>query len=226
MWKQLIQVWSSSNLLTQAWDESYEMLEIDQRMFIEALRVLRESDDDCVDEAIRKLDSKVNKYERDVRRKVMTHCSVVGPSELPGGMVLVSIVIDIERIGDYCKNILDLASDHPQRLFVEAYEKDLAEIEASIKFWFAEAVRILREQDEEQARKVMQTYRKSISDTCDKIVQDVVQGATEGLSPQDAAALALYARFLKRISAHLKNILSSVVNPFHRIGYKEKKKAE
>ena len=35
-------------------------------------------------------------------------------------------------------------------------------------------------------------------------------------------ATALYIRFLKRISAHLMNIASSVVNPFDRIGFREK----
>jgi phosphate uptake regulator len=222
MWKQLIRAWSSSNLLAQAWDESYEMLEIDQRMFREAVRILRESDDDHVDESIRKLDAKVNKYERDVRRKVMTHCTVVGSSELPGGMVLVSIVIDIERIGDYCKNILDLASAHPQRLHVSEYEDVLTEIETSLKRNFSEAVGILRQQDVEKARQVMLAYRTRVSDVCDQIVDDVVRGKSHDISAQDAAALVLYVRFLKRISAHLKNILSSVVNPFHRIGYKEK----
>ena len=33
------------------------------------------------------------------------------------------------------------------------------------------------------------------------------------------ASVALYARYLKRIGAHLKNITSSVVNPFESIGY-------
>ena len=116
MWRRLIHTWRSSSLLMQAWDESYEMLNIDQQMFREAVRVLRESDDDQVNQEIRKLDVKVNKYERDVRRKVMTHCTLVGASELPSGMVLVSIVIDIERIGDYCKNILDLAVAHPWKV--------------------------------------------------------------------------------------------------------------
>jgi hypothetical protein len=30
----------------------------------------------------------------------------------------------------------------------------------------------------------------------------------------------LYLRYLKRVSAHLKNIASSVVNPFDRIGFR------
>jgi hypothetical protein len=29
-------------------------------------------------------------------------------------------------------------------------------------------------------------------------------------------------RYLKRVSAHLKNVASSVVNPYHRIGFREK----
>ena len=33
--------------------------------------------------------------------------------------------------------------------------------------------------------------------------------------------VALYLRFLKRISAHSRNLISSVVNPFDRIGYRE-----
>ncbi len=226
MWKQLISAWNSNNLLHQAWDESYDMLDIDRRMFEEAVVVLRQHDDATIDESIRGLDVEVNKYERDVRRKVMTHCAVAGPTELPGGMVLVSIVIDIERIGDYCKNILDLAAAHPQRLSIPAYDEMLVEIESNIQVCFQEVVDILRQQDEQKASHAMTTYRQRISDMCDQIVQDVVAGRLETSPAHSGAALALYARYLKRISAHLKNIVSSVVNPFHRIGYKEKKKVE
>ena len=38
--------------------------------------------------------------------------------------------------------------------------------------------------------------------------------------PNEAVTTALYVRFLKRISAHLMNIASSVVNPFDRIGFR------
>ncbi len=222
MWQQLMKAWRASNLLAEAWEQSYQMLDIDQQMFNEAIHVLRESDDAVVNLEVKKLDTQVNKYERDVRRKVMTHITVVGTSDLPAGMVLVSIVIDIERIGDYCKNILDLASAHPQRLFVPEYEEVLVEIESGIKKGFEESVSILREHDEEKARQVMREYRSRVSDACDEIVENVVRGQTDSLTPADAAALVLYVRYIKRISAHLKNILSSVVNPFHRIGYKEK----
>jgi phosphate uptake regulator len=221
MWKQLIKVWRPDSLLDEAWKESFEMLEIDRRMFLEATRILRESDDVDLNEDIRKLDKKVNKYERDVRRKVMTHCSVAGASELPSGMVLVSVVIDIERVGDYCKNILDLAYYHPRRLRVESCEERLADVEREVKERFDEAIEVMRTDDVEKARAMMRTYRTEVSSICDDIVNEMVR-AESGIKPGDGAAMALYVRYLKRIGAHLNNTVSSVVNPFHRIVYKEK----
>tara|TARA_Y100000588_G_scaffold1576_1_gene2313 strand:+ start:2478 stop:2618 length:141 start_codon:yes stop_codon:yes gene_type:complete len=39
------------------------------------------------------------------------------------------------------------------------------------------------------------------------------------------AAVALYTRYLKRIGSHSRNITTSIVSSFHRIGYPEKKPA-
>lgn len=222
MWKELTNLWKSDNLLVEAWGESFEMLEIAQVMFLEAVRILRESDDTVVNREIRKKDKQVNAYERNVRRKVMTHCTIQGPAVLPSGMVLISIVIDIERIGDYCKNILDLAEAHPQHLSVPAYDEQLGKIEEVIKKRFVNTLNVLKNQDVETARGMMNTFKEEISSICDQIDDDLVQGTIEGISPSDSAALALYARYLKRISAHLNNMITSVVNPFDRIGFREK----
>ncbi|MFQ6616671.1 MAG: PhoU domain-containing protein [Fidelibacterota bacterium] len=223
MWKELINVWKSHNLLIQAWEESYDMLEISRDMFLEAVRILRESDDEVVNLEVRKKDRVVNQYIQEVRRKVMTHCTVQGPRSLPSGMVLVSIVIDMERIGDYCKNILDLATVHPRRLSVTHYEESLARIEEEIKARFDNTVSVLRNQDVEMARNMMKTFKAEIGGICDGIDDDLVGGKVDGLTSADSAALALYVRYLKRISAHLNNIVTSVVNPFDRIGFREKK---
>jgi hypothetical protein len=37
-------------------------------------------------------------------------------------------------------------------------------------------------------------------------------------------SLAMYFRWLKRINSHLRNITTSVVNPFDRIGFEPKKR--
>jgi len=56
------------------------------------------------------------------------------------------------------------------------------------------------------------------------MIKALVQGKVEDLECREYAALALYTRYLKRPAAHLSNIASSLVNPFHRIGYKPKAK--
>ncbi len=40
-------------------------------------------------------------------------------------------------------------------------------------------------------------------------------------SESKTASLALYARYLKRIAAHLKNISTILINPFEAVGYKK-----
>ncbi|MEE2876461.1 MAG: PhoU domain-containing protein [Candidatus Neomarinimicrobiota bacterium] len=220
MWKELTNLWRSDDLLQQAWSESYEMLEIAQKMYVEAVRILRESEDTVINLEIRQKDKEVNKYEQEVRRKVMTHCTLQGSEELPGGMVLVSIVIDIERIGDYCKNILDLAEVHPAKLTVGAYENSLYGIEKEVRSRFGETISVLRNQDVVKAHEMMGSFKVEISGICDNIVDELAKESAENLSSSDAVALALYVRYLKRISAHLNNMITSVVNPFERIGFR------
>jgi phosphate transport system protein len=224
MWRSLIRLWRSDNLLQQAWSESYQMLEIDRQMFLEAVRVLRESEDLELSREIREKDKLVNRYEREVRRKVMTHSTISGTTDLPGAMVLISLVIDIERIGDYCKSIVDLAAAHPQRLNVPACEDRLRDIESDIKRNFDQTIEAVRRRDEELARRLMDAFRHEIRRNCEQIVAEAVSGRLAGIASADAAALALYARYLKSISVHLYNLLTGVTNPFHRIGFKEKRK--
>ncbi|NQV37655.1 MAG: hypothetical protein HQ509_06600 [Candidatus Marinimicrobia bacterium] len=220
MWKEIISAWKSDNLLAQAWDQSYEMLDISREMFNESVRVLRTTDNADVNIDIREKDKIINKYEQDVRRKVMTHCSI-GGTGLVGGMVLTSIVIDIERLGDYCKNILELVTYHSAKLSVDEVNDALDDVEKHIKYQFDNIIDALKTNDEKKARKLMKSYKKGVRRTTDSIVKRLIEGDINATNSQSATALALYARYLKRISAHLSNILSSVVNPFERIGFRE-----
>lgn len=219
MWKQLIDLLRSQNLMRDAWDASHEMLEVDQEMLFEAIRVLRDSDQGDVNQEIRAKDKLVNRYERDVRRMVMTHCTIQGAAELPSGMALISIVMDIERIGDYTKSIMDLAVAHEKRLLVPEVDDELRSVEDTIRSRFAETIETLRSNDEESARQLLATYKEEVPRAADQIVDQIVSGNVPTVSGADAAALALYVRYLRRIGAHLKNVATSVVNPFEWIGY-------
>jgi phosphate transport system protein len=223
MWKNIVNVFRKSDLYTQAIEESHAMLDLDLAMFDASIETLRRSDQTTVPLDVYALDKRINAYERDVRRKVFTHLLVGGSSDLSSGLILATVVIDIERIGDYAKNICDLARSHPARLHAGSLESEIAAIESQVTRVFHETVRAFRRGDVDQARLVMANYKDSLSTACESIVTQIVSGQVSDLTPSDAAAVALYVRYLKRIAAHSHNICTSLVNPFHRLGYKEKR---
>jgi phosphate transport system protein len=223
MWEIIKNIWKSDNLLKEAWSQSFEMLDICQEMYLEATRVLRKTMDTKVDDKIRQKDKTVNKYERDVRRKVMTHLSIRAPQGLPEGMVLISIVIDLERLGDYTKNIVDLALQYKDILKGGKFEADLKKIEAAVKDNFIQTKNCIEVSDQKNAVELLKKF-KWVNPLCDDSINKLIKEEDKNLSPGQSVALVLYIRWLKRINSHLRNITTSVVNPFHRLGFKPRKK--
>lgn len=223
MFSKFKELFSSENLLDSAFNTTLTMLEFDHKMFTASVDTLRKSDKAELPFDFKKTDRKINKFEREVRRNVLTHLSVAGTQNIVPGLVLVSIVIDVERIGDYTKNIAELATMHPTRLEGAKHEKGLVRIESSIEKSFPVVIEILKSQEKSKAREVMRA-EESLASEADKIVTAMVKQKDGGMSASDAVSLTMYARYLKRINAHLTNIASSIVNPFPRIGFREKKK--
>jgi phosphate transport system protein len=224
MWRNLLQLFQRrEDLYTQALHESYTMLDLDLLMYEASVFSLRNSETGEVQLDIYQMDKRINSYERDVRKKVLTHLSLCGSRNLNAGLVLVSVVIDIERIGDYAKNIYDLARLHPKRLLAGSLEPDLQEIESRVTTLFKEMVQAFKTSDIEKSRQIMIRYKENIAGLCDSITERVISGQASDLSCASAVTVCLYCRYLKRIAAHSRNIITSVVNPFHRLGYKEKK---
>jgi phosphate uptake regulator len=222
MFKQIFEIFKSDSLYEQALVECYEMLDIDLTMFKASIQSLRKGDSADIDIDIFAMDKKINEFERDVRRKVMTHLAIGGKEDIGSGLVLVSVVIDIERIGDYTKNIYDLAVNHPKKLEGGMIEDRLAEIENISLKLVEDSIDAFKNQNIEKARNLMGLYKKNISSKSDTITNDIISGKVGDIKVERATAIALYARYLKRISAHSRNLISSIVNPFERIGYPEK----
>ena len=199
------------------------MLDMTYKMFRQAKQVLRETEHNRVDIDISDEDSEVNKYQREVRKDVFNHLVLTDSEQLTSGLILVSIVIDIERIGDYTKNIVEIAQNHSQRLHGGKFEDDLLKIEDSVDENFKRTIDVFKNSDEDAARELIKEF-KWISKVSDEDLMALIRETDPSITAGSAVALALYFRSLKRINAHLRNITSSVVNPFHRIGYKPKKK--
>lgn len=220
--KELIELWRSDNLLTQALNETHTMLESTLEMFVESRRSLRESDSGEMKLNVYDKDQQVNRYEREVRRKVLKHLAITGGVNIIPGLILTSIVIDIERIGDYTKNIMDMAVAHPKRLECGRHEADIKKIETDVEKLFVDVIPSIKETDKPAAQRLIKDNWWIIT-KCDKILDDLISNGEPGLGTSEAVTTGLYSRYLKRIAAHLINVASSVVNPFEGIGFHPEK---
>ena len=100
-------------------------------------------------------------------------------------------------------------------------ENRLAEIEKISFELFEKSIHAFKQQNIEKARDLMGYYKENISSQSDSITNDIILGKISDLDLGSASAVGLYARYLKRIAAHSRNLISSIVNPFERIGYPE-----
>jgi phosphate uptake regulator len=218
MLKDLLQVLRHDSRLDDAFRKSHEMLAISGEMFLSAKNSLRHSDSSQLDESVRELDKKINKYERKVRKKVLQHLAIAGSDRLVSGLTLVSIIIDIERTGDYCKNIVELARNHPERLQAGSAEEQLQKVEDAVVEAFEKLNRILQVSDALEAEEFIQSY-SWVNPLCDQQIRSYIRAEDPSIPVTDAVTLALYFRYLKRINSHLRNIATSVYRPFHKIGF-------
>lgn len=222
MFKEWLAIFKKDTLMDRAYQRSYLMLDLTREMFSRAKESLRHLEDNQVDIDIYDKDSEINKYEREVRRNVFNHLAVSGAAKLPSGLALVSIIIDIERIGDYTKNIVELALNHPGKLHGGKFEGDLERVERTVEDNFVKNRDCFESCDSALALKILEEY-KWLNPICDKILIALIKEEDKNIHPGDAVSLAMYFRWLKRINSHLRNIMTSVVNPFDRIGFEPKK---
>ena len=221
LFKDIVTLWNSDDLLSQAWDESYDMMVLSNEIFTKAIKYLRKNESIETVKALKKRDREINLFQQEVRRKVVTHYAVSQKTEdLPNGLVLLNMVVDVERVGDYTKNILDLSLYYPETIRSEEFSDDLAEVEKEVSSRFEKTIQAINSQDLEVAQSLMSSYKDVVSIT-DQIVNGCISGEISYGNESKTTSLALYARYLKRVAAHLKNISTILVNPFEAVGYKK-----
>jgi len=188
------------------------MLADDRIVFDLAMSILLDGVDwKTVKREIKATDQRVNDGEREIRRDLVIHASVVGAIDTPAILVYMSIVKDIERIGDYGKNLRDLGKDGVDLSDFPAWRDLRVEVSQMI----ADTAEIFGARDHERATELL-VRGDELLDEFDTAVSNLVRGEDD--RPY-AVGRALGARYLKRIVAHLTNVLSAVVMPIDRLDY-------
>ena len=74
-------------------------------------------------------DVKINKTERAVRKQLVGHLCVAGnTADVPFALLMMSMVKDVERLGDYAKNLTEVPDLSPAGLPDNGLTAELAEI--------------------------------------------------------------------------------------------------
>ena len=161
-------------------------------------------------------DVEINKLERSIRKRVVAHLSFPGnTTDVPYCLLMMSLVKDVERIGDYAKNVSEVTDFQEKGLPEDDLANELRSIRRDVEKMFQAASEVLESSHREQAMESIQIGR-DIAHRCDRLI---VRVARSDYDAATAAAVALGSRYYKRIGGHLLNLLSSVVMPLHKVDY-------
>jgi phosphate uptake regulator len=170
--------------------------------------------------ALQKADVRVNKLQRRIRKQVIVHLSIDGnKADLPYCLLVINLVKDLERIGDYAKELgelIELTSEpFPEGPLIAEFKELRAGVEAD----FQGAISVLQESNRERAIELIECGKDTVS-RCELLIHKV---AHSSYSPAVAVSLALGVRYYQRIAAHILNLLSSTVVPLHKLDYYDEK---
>jgi phosphate uptake regulator len=224
MFKELIDALRQRPLLGQMWSEMEEMLKDAVRMYRPIVRVLSGGAEmtPATRDAIYATDRRINHLQRKVRKQLVEHLSMAPGSDVPISLVLMSITKDAERLGDYCKNLLEVAEAMEEPLGRGRHGDRLMGLITDIEELFEPIAAATVNSDKERAEKAVESGR-ALAARCGALIDDLL---CDDLATREAVLLALSARYLKRIALHLTNIASSVVMPLHRLDYFDEEGAD
>ena len=169
-----------------------------------------------VQDAIYEPDKRINALMRKIRRRVASRMVMTSrSSDVPTAMIFMNAVKDAERIGDYVKNlheIADLMPDAPDR---SLYSSWLGERGDRIAHMLERTRRAFAEGDDALGAEVIADARR-LSRDCEDAIREIT--AWDG-QVRDAVCLVLALRFYKRIAAHLSHIATTLVMPLDLLDF-------
>lgn len=169
---------------------------------------------ETVADEIRETDRQINATEVEIRRALLVHASVHGGVDTPEVLAFMNMIKDLERIGDYNKNIFDLAEEGVS--FTESSELEtILSLRDEVSSRISLMGEILSVRDEERARTYIERGDEMRKDF-DRRVNELLHSTEAAVT---AVPKALLFRFLKRVSAHSSNVVSAVVMPVDQLDY-------
>jgi len=209
-----------SNTIDESRTNVLEMLHKCQEMYIVVLRALHEAEDEHIRARIKAMDREVNQIENRVRRDIYRYLALTKERDLLSSLQLHDIVNEFERVGDYSKNIAELAEMVPAAVDWGEYEEGMALARQQVLQMFDLTFKTVENNDPRTGRQCDDLYR-GVAQFCDDTIEKLFgQGdSSSELVERRVLSLLLMLRYTKRVAAHLRNAVQTIVNPYHSIGY-------
>jgi len=221
MFRNLLSFWKGKDFLAQVFEEFKSMLDDTEIMFKASCgRLLDNVDEPGLKQKIYDIDKKVNNLQKDIRKRVVEHLSLQPTVDVAACLVLMSVVKDAERLGDYCKNLYEVTELLEKPIGRELFTKYFDGIEKDIVEMFDLTKKAFIDADEEKAR-LTWDYKTRLTKDCNRIVSEL---SNCDLSVNEAVCMVLIARYFKRLIAHLVNIATSVILPLSDLDYFDEKR--
>ena len=206
---------TDGSTMTEVADQIHQMV-LDSRVVYEAAMdaVFGGGKSKDTKDVVKGTDAEINTAQRQVRKALVIHSAVAPGADAGQVLSYMSVVKDVERIGDYSKNIYDLARYGVD--FSTAPDVDeLTEYREAVAQLIADSAEVFESGDSAAAEKLIAKANDFLDD-----YDDHVKAAyrSDGLA-SEAVARALYYRFLKRITAHVMNFLTALALPVHHLDY-------
>ena len=170
------------------------------------------TDPEAIREDLFATDRRINQTEQRIRRMIVVHGTVRGANSFPSLLVMMSLAKDAERIGDYAKNIFDLAANSVD-LGPPDQRAKLVAIKDEISRVLGEARDVQEAQDEAAARRLLHECDR-LEDLCDGYIGLALEKEGKG-----SVGFALASRYFKRVTAHAGNVVTSVVMPLDKLDF-------
>jgi phosphate uptake regulator len=185
-------------------------------LYNEAWRVLSSQDNiEVIPQYFYDRDREINQQEKDIRRLLFEHLSIQPKHDTSGALVLMSLVKDAERIGDYSKNIFEAGVLYRGTIKGIRYFDRLSLVHKEISENFPKLKQAFKYSDEKLANQILARYTP-IKRECDKILYELFEVE---MSNNEAVVTAMLSRYLKRINSHVSNISSGIVYPLNEIDF-------
>ncbi|MDX1493691.1 MAG: PhoU domain-containing protein [Longimicrobiales bacterium] len=217
MLKELLSLFRSNDAIAQMGDDFQQMLAAARELTIRAGRIFWDEAGEADEPtAISKADVAINKLERSIRRQVITHLTLGSARrDVTYSLLLMSIVKDVERIGDYAKNLAEVRGEGGASIPSDANGDELRKLRSIVENAFERTSDVFRLSDAGGATELM-TELRSVNRRCDQLIASVAKGSYDAAT---TTSLVLGARYYKRIGSHILNVLSGVVMPLHKLDY-------